>query len=160
MTSTTKTYDAVIIGGGSQGICLAAYLQRAGMQTAIFERRHEEGGPVWSWESVAPGFVHNHAQLMEFLRWMPFYQDFEFEKLGFRSVYPDAQAGIAFSDGRPPIVLYGVDVDREENFERTRKSIAVYSKRDADTFIDLRRKALALEPAFLQWWYNPPAMPS
>lgn len=160
MTNAKTTYDAVIVGGGSQGLCLAAYLQRSGMQVAIFERRHEEGGPVWSWESIAPGFVHNHAQLMSFLRWMPFYHDFEFEKLGFRSVYPEVQAGIAFSDGRPPIVMYGVDVNREENFERTRKSIAVYSKHDADTFVDLRQKALALEPALLQWWYNPPAMPS
>jgi phytoene dehydrogenase-like protein len=157
---TQRTYDAIIIGGGCQGLCLAAYLQRAGLQVAIFERRHEEGGPVWSWESVAPGFVHNHAQLMEFLRWMPFSQDFEFEKLGFRSVYPEVQAGIAFSDGRPPIVLYGVEVNTEENFERTHRSIAVYSKHDADTFVDLKRKALALEGPFLQWWYNPPAMPS
>lgn len=156
MTSTTKTYDAIIIGGGSQGLCLASYLQRSGMQVAIFERRHEEGGPVWSWESVAPGFVHNHAQLMEFLRWMPFYHDFGFEKLGFRSVYPEAQAGIAFSDGRPPIILYNVD----EDIELTRKSIAVHSKHDADTFVDLRKRGNIAQGIFYQWCYSPPELPS
>ena len=38
-----KSYDAIIIGGGHMGITLGAYLQRAGMETAIFERRHGEG---------------------------------------------------------------------------------------------------------------------
>jgi phytoene dehydrogenase-like protein len=31
-----KAYDAIIIGGGSMWLTLGAYLQRAGMQTAIF----------------------------------------------------------------------------------------------------------------------------
>ncbi len=156
----SKTYDAVIIGGGSQGLCLAAYLQRSGMQVAIFERRHEEGGPVWTWENPAPGFMGNHAQYMEFLEWMPFYHDFGLEKLGARAVYPDVQAGIGFSDGRPPIILYSVAKDKPEHLDRTRKSIAVYCRQDADTFVELRRKAAALESIFAAWWYSPPPLPS
>ena len=38
------TYDAVIIGAGHNGLCLAAYLARAGMKVGRFERRHDEGG--------------------------------------------------------------------------------------------------------------------
>jgi phytoene dehydrogenase-like protein len=151
-----KVYDAIIVGGGHLGLTLGAYLQRAGMEVAIFERRQEEGSAVFTSECTAPGFMHNlHAQYMEFMEWMPFYQDFELEKLGSRLLFPEAQAGIAFSDGRPPIILYNT-----ENFERTRQSVAVYSKHDADTFVDLRQKALDAEDAFCDFWYNPPEQPS
>jgi phytoene dehydrogenase-like protein len=153
-----KEYDAIVIGGGIQGLCLGAYLQRAGMQTAIFERRHEEGGCVCTRETTAPGFMHNHAVCMEFLEWMPFYLDFGLDKLGGRTIYPDAQFGIPFSDGSPPIVLY--NVASEENYQRSHKSISVYSKKDADTWVRLRRKAQELEPVFCQFFYSPPAMPT
>lgn len=156
-----KSYDAIIIGGGSNGLCLAAYLQRVGMQTAIFERRHEEGGPIFTSECTAPGFLHNlHAQYMEFIDIMPFYHDFGLEQLGARMCYPEAQSGIAFSDGRPPIVLYSVE-NEEENLKRTHKSIAQYSKQDADTFIELRRAGLGAGlDMFAQNFYNPPAQPN
>jgi phytoene dehydrogenase-like protein len=92
---------------------------------------------------------------MEFLEWMPFYHDFELEKLGARTVYPEAQAGITFSDGRPPIVLYNT-----ENLEKSHKSISDYSSHDADTYVGLRRKALELEGIFAQWLYSPPVQPT
>lgn len=155
----SKTYDAVIIGGGNMGLCLGAYLQRYGMDTAIFERRHEEGSAIFTSECTAPGFLHNlHAQYMEFLDWMPFYHDFELEKLGARSLYPKAQSGIAFSDGRPPIVMYSVE--KPEHFELTRKSIAQYSKSDADTFVDMMQKAVAMSPMIAAGLYSPPAQPT
>ena len=154
-----KEYDAIIIGAGNQGLSLAAYLQRSGMEVGIFERRNEEGGCIFSSECTAPGFIHNlHAQYMEFIDWMPFYYDFKLEEIGGRMLYPEAQSGIAFSDGRPPIVLYSVE--KEEHFDRTHRSISVYSKHDADTFVDLRKKALDAEDGFTQFFYNPPQMPS
>lgn len=154
-----KAYDAIIIGGGCMGLCLGAYLQRSGMETAIFERRHEEGSAIFTSECTAPGFLHNlHAQYMEFMDWMPFYQDFELEKLGARYLYPKAQSGIAFSDGRPPIVMYSIE--NPEHFELTRESIAQYSKSDADTFVDLMQKAVAMSPFMAASLYSPPTQPT
>jgi phytoene dehydrogenase-like protein len=154
-----KSYDAVIIGGGNMGLCLGAYLQRAGMETAIFERRHEEGSAIFTSECTAPGFLHNlHAQYMEFIDWMPFYHDFELEKLGARTMYPEVQSGIAFSDGRPPICIYSVE--KPENFEKTRKSIAVYSKHDADTLVELRQMLLAAQDLNAAGLYSPPMLPT
>ncbi len=154
-----RSYDAVIIGGGHMGITLGAYLQRAGMETAVFELRHEEGSAIYTSECTAPGFMHNlHAQYMEFLDWMPFYQDFGLESLGARTLYPKAQCGIAFSDGRPPIVLYSVE--KPEHLELSRKSIAEYSKQDAETFVEIRQKVKSLEPLMVESLYSPPALPT
>ena len=150
-----RAYDAIIIGGGHLGLTLGAYLQRSGLKTAIFERRHEEGSAVYTTESVAPGFLHNlHSQFMEYMDWMPFYHDFKLENLGARLIYPEAQAGISFSDGRPPVILYNPN-----HFELTRKSISQYSKNDAQTLVDLRHKALDAEDVFAMYWYNPPDQP-
>ncbi|MGA3107661.1 MAG: FAD-dependent oxidoreductase, partial [Terriglobales bacterium] len=38
------TYDAVIIGGGHNGLTAAAYLARAGHSTLVLERRDIVGG--------------------------------------------------------------------------------------------------------------------
>ena len=157
---STLEYDAIIIGAGGMGLTLGAYLQRSGLKTAIFERRHEEGSAIFTSECTAPGFLHNlHAQYMEFMDWMPAIQDFDLPSLGARWVYPHAQSGIAFSDGRPPIVLYSRE-DPEENLEKTRKSIAVYSKHDADTFVEIFQKILMMENAYATAIYSPATQPS
>jgi phytoene dehydrogenase-like protein len=145
-------FDAIVVGAGHNGLCMAAYLQRAGLSTLVCERRHEEGGGVNTEEPVAPGFYHNmHAQYMEFIEYMPMYWDFELEKLGARMIYPEAQAGIAFSDGRPPIVIHRPDL-----LERTRASIARYSKADADTFVELKQRAMQIDQLFAAGLYSPP----
>ncbi|MCP4750757.1 MAG: NAD(P)/FAD-dependent oxidoreductase [Proteobacteria bacterium] len=156
---TTKTFDAIIIGGGHMGLTLGAYLQRSGMKTAIFERRHEEGSAIFTSECTAPGFLHNlHAQYMEFMDWMPAWYDFDLPKFGARCIYPEAQSGIAFSDGRPPIVLYSME--HRDNFERTHKSIAAYSKKDADTFVRMLNIFKDMESFVPVSLYNPPTQPT
>jgi phytoene dehydrogenase-like protein len=50
-----KRYDAVIIGGGHNGLVSAAYLARAGLSTLVLEKRHVLGGAAVT-EEVFPGF--------------------------------------------------------------------------------------------------------
>lgn len=153
----SNTYDAIIIGAGGNGLCMASYLARSGMKVGIFESRYEEGGAFWTWENV-PGFRFNHAHCHEWSEWMPFMYDFGLYDLGYRDVYPDAQIGITFKDGRPPIVTYRAET--EEDYMRSYKSIAYYSKHDAETWVRCRKTARQLEPVFTKWFYNPPTMPS
>jgi phytoene dehydrogenase-like protein len=51
----TREYDAVIIGGGHNGLVSAAYLGRAGWKTLVLERRHVLGGATVT-EEIFPGF--------------------------------------------------------------------------------------------------------
>jgi phytoene dehydrogenase-like protein len=50
-----QRYDAVIIGGGHNGLVSAAYLARAGMKTLVLEQRHVLGGAAVT-EELFPGF--------------------------------------------------------------------------------------------------------
>ena len=53
--STTKKYDAIVIGGGHNGLVNGAYLAKSGLNTLILERRHLVGGAAIT-EELRPGF--------------------------------------------------------------------------------------------------------
>jgi phytoene dehydrogenase-like protein len=50
-----ERYDAIVIGGGHNGLVSAAYLARAGKKVLVLERRHVLGGAAVT-EEVFPGF--------------------------------------------------------------------------------------------------------
>ncbi|MCH8012573.1 MAG: NAD(P)/FAD-dependent oxidoreductase [Candidatus Marinimicrobia bacterium] len=53
--SAIKSYDAIVIGGGHNGLTTAAYLARAGKKVLVLERRYVLGGAAVT-EEVFPGF--------------------------------------------------------------------------------------------------------
>src|SRR5438093_1572291 len=60
-------YDAIVIGGGHNGLTAAAYLARAGRKVLVVERRHVLGGAAVTEEvfrSLAEGDRYNQIQLM------------------------------------------------------------------------------------------------
>jgi len=50
-----ERYDAVIVGGGHNGLVSAAYLARAGLRTLVLEQRDVLGGAAVT-EEIVPGF--------------------------------------------------------------------------------------------------------
>ena len=50
-----KRYDAIVIGGGHNGLVNAAYLAKAGLDVLVLERRHLLGGATLT-EEIVPGF--------------------------------------------------------------------------------------------------------
>ena len=55
MTAKRNDYDAIVIGGGHNGLVAAAYLARAGRRTLVLERRSLVGGAAVT-EEIFPGF--------------------------------------------------------------------------------------------------------
>ncbi len=51
-----KRYDAVIVGGGHNGLVAACYLAEAGISTLVLERYSKIGGAAIS-EEYVPGFT-------------------------------------------------------------------------------------------------------
>jgi phytoene dehydrogenase-like protein len=60
VTGNRKRFDAVIIGGGHNGLVCAAYLAAAGQSVCIVERRHVVGGAAVT-EEFHPGFRNSTA---------------------------------------------------------------------------------------------------
>lgn len=54
-SASDRTYDAIVIGGGHNGLVNGAYLAKGGLKTLILERRHLVGGAAIT-EELHPGF--------------------------------------------------------------------------------------------------------
>src|SRR5215208_4023649 len=54
-TKDARTYDAIVVGGGHNGLTNGAYLAKAGLKVLILERRHLVGGAAIT-EELWPGF--------------------------------------------------------------------------------------------------------
>ena len=57
-----KRYDAVIVGGGHNGLVAACYLAEAGISTLVLERYPKIGGAAFS-EEYVPGFMFSTARM-------------------------------------------------------------------------------------------------
>ncbi len=126
-------YDFIIIGGGPNGLCVAAYLSKAGQRVLVLERHLEVGGGLATEEVTLGGFYHNtHAVYHMMVDYAPPYNDLELEKYRCKYVYPELQVAMPFSDGKC-LCLYS-DVDRSCD------SIARFSSRDADTYREVHHK--------------------
>lgn len=82
MTRLGKEYDVIVVGAGINGVAAAAYLQKAGLNVAVFERRHEAGTHCCTEETMHPGVrVSVCANQMMTLS-SPAYEELELERFG------------------------------------------------------------------------------
>ena len=50
-----SSYDAIIVGGGHNGLLLGAYLAKSGMSVVVFEKQYEVGGGLCTMEFTRSG---------------------------------------------------------------------------------------------------------
>ena len=143
--SSAKIYDAVVVGGGHNGLTAAAYLARAGLSTLVLERREIVGGCCVT-EEIAPGCrVSTTSYIASMLR-PEVISDLRLAEYGLRMVPCDPAIQVPFPDGH--VVPWWADR------ERAKAEFKKISARDAETFIavDDRLKKLAryLQPFFME----------
>ncbi|XP_058081418.1 uncharacterized protein LOC131229472 isoform X2 [Magnolia sinica] len=61
-----KKWDAVVVGGGHNGLTAAAYLARSGLSVAVLEKRHLVGGAAVT-EELVPGFRFSRCSYLQSL---------------------------------------------------------------------------------------------
>src|SRR6266536_4135065 len=76
-----ERYDAIVIGGGHNGLVAAAYLARAGLKTIVLERRHLVGGAAVT-EEVFAGFRFSVASYVVSLLRPEIIRDLELPRHG------------------------------------------------------------------------------
>ena len=64
--SSVSKWDAVVVGGGHNGLTAAAYLARSGLSVAVLERRHVIGGAAVT-EELVPGFRFSRCSYVQSL---------------------------------------------------------------------------------------------
>src|SRR6188768_446121 len=117
-------YDAVIIGGGHNGLTCAAYLARAGRKVLVLERRHVLGGAAVT-EEIFPGFKYSVCSYVVSLLRPEIIRDLDLPRHGME---------LLPLDGTFTPMPSGDYLWRVNDHSRTRREIARHSKIDAEAY--------------------------
>jgi phytoene dehydrogenase-like protein len=144
-SSSSKIYDAIVVGGGHNGLTAAAYLARAGLTTLVLERREIVGGCCVT-EEIAPSCrVSTTSYIASMLR-PEVISDLNLASYGLRMVPCDPAIQVPFPDGH--VVPWWADR------ERAKAEFKKISARDAETFVEvddrLKKLARYLQPFFME----------
>src|SRR5467141_4018774 len=118
-------YDAIIVGGGHNGLTTAGYLARAGKKVLVLERREILGGCSVT-EELWPGFRVSTAAYLTSLLQERIIRELELERYGYKVDAKDPAFFSAFPDDRYLFMW--------QDASKTLAEIAKFSKHDAEVF--------------------------
>ena len=124
----SNNYDALVIGGGHNGLVSAAYLARSGARTLVLESRGSLGGAATTeapWED-APHLRVTRLSYVVSLMPPTIVRELELERHGYK-VHPMGPYYQAFPEGGS-LTIY------EDDPARTYEQLAKWSKKDAQTW--------------------------
>ena len=127
-----RSYDAVVIGGGHNGLVSAAYLARAGMKTLVLERRHVLGGAAVT-EEIFPGFRFSVFSYVVSLLRPEIIRDLELPKHGL-DILPLDGTFTPLRKGDGPPAGGGDYLWRVNDHGRTIRELRRWSASDAEAY--------------------------
>jgi phytoene dehydrogenase-like protein len=138
-------YDAVVVGGGHNGLTAAAYLARGGLSTLVLERREIVGGCCVT-EEIAPGCRASTTSYIASMLRPEVISDLRLADHGLRMIPCDPAIQVPFPDGH--VLPWWADR------ERARQEFSKISTKDAARFVqvddELKKLARYLQPFFME----------
>lgn len=126
MASTSQNkFDAVIVGGGHNGLVAGAYLQKAGYSTLVLERRHIVGGACVT-EEAFPGYKVSTTSYVCSLFRPEIIRDLELKKYGYEIIERNPSSFSPYPGNR--YLMFWRDQ------AKTCQEIAKFSKKDAEKY--------------------------
>lgn len=120
----TSRYDAIIIGGGHNGLVCGTYLAKAGLRVLALERRHVVGGAAVT-EEFTPGFRASTFSYVMSILHPRIIADLELRRFGLK-VLPASDLFCPLS--RDDSLIFSDDL------ARTQASFARFSRKDAEAY--------------------------
>jgi phytoene dehydrogenase-like protein len=123
-----NVYDAIVIGGGHNGLVAAAYLAKKGARTVVLEKRHKTGGAADTmepWPDEYPGVKVNTLSYTMSLMPPSIRRDLQLERFGMKL--------LPLGQGYLPL-RSGISIIQHSDEKITRESIAQLSSKDADAY--------------------------
>jgi phytoene dehydrogenase-like protein len=120
-----RVWDAVIIGGGHNGLVTAAYLARKGLSVRVLERREMLGGACVT-EELWPGYKISTASYLCSLMQERIIKELDLPRFGYRVYAKDPSFFTPFPDGR--------HLTMWQDQKRTCEEIAKFSRKDAEAY--------------------------
>jgi phytoene dehydrogenase-like protein len=147
MANRSETYDALIIGGGHNGLTCGAYLARGGMKVKVLEARHVIGGAAVT-EEFAPGYRNSSCSYVVSLLNPKVVRDLDLERNGLEVIPRPCDGFYPQPDGSH--LIYGPDGDE---FAR---QLEARSPGDGAGYERLDRDLTALVPVFRELMLTTP----
>jgi phytoene dehydrogenase-like protein len=122
-SSVKNRFDAVVVGGGHNGLTCACYLAKSGLSVGVFERRGILGGAAVT-EEFHPGFRNSTASYTVSLLNPKVIRDLRLAEHGLKILERPMQNFLPLPDGRA--LVAGPDS------ARTLESVRTFSARDAE----------------------------
>jgi phytoene dehydrogenase-like protein len=140
-----KTYDAVMIGGGHNGLVAACYLQRAGLDVAVVEKNAWVGGAATSRSLSASGVTYSNCSYVCSLFRPEIMRDLELPKHGLQ---------IVAYEGGAVLTREGGYLASYRDHDQHRREFARYSARDAEAYQryarDVTRQCRFIQPLLMR----------
>lgn len=119
-------FDAIVVGGGHNGLIAATYLQKAGLDTLVLEKRHVLGGAAVT-EEMVPGYKFSRCSYVLSLLRPDIIKELDLVRHGLKWYYREHNSFTPLIDSDKSLIMSSCP-------KFTYDQIAQFSKKDADNF--------------------------
>ena len=139
-----KIWDAIIVGGGHNGLVNACYLRKAGLDVLVVERNDWVGGAATS-RSHTPGFLYSNCSYVCSLFRPEIMRDLELPRFGLQVI--PYEGGAVFTRDGDYLANY-------HDHHAHRREFARFSPRDAEAYDrysrDVTRQCRFIQPLLMR----------